>query len=304
MASAGGSEELAAWLSSYERHLRLELGRSEHTVRAYVGDLRAFAEYLASVGVTAAEIDLAVLRAWLGSLAASGASRSTIARRSASLRGFCGWAVKRGHIAGPDPSIRLRSPKVLRELPVIIKQDQASELLDQASHADDAVGLRDWAMLELLYASGIRIGELVGLDVDDVDFDRRTLSVVGKGNKQRVVPFGQPADVALRRWLTYGRRELAAPDTGPALFVGARGRRVDPRSVRRMVNDVTEALGLERLSPHALRHTAATHVLEGGADLRSVQELLGHATLATTQIYTHVSVERLRAVYERAHPRA
>jgi integrase/recombinase XerC len=178
-------------------------------------------------------------------------------------------------------------------------------VVDSAAGADEPLGLRDAVVLELLYASGIRVSELVGLDIDDVDRGRRLLRVLGKGRKERSVPYGLPAEHAVSAWLTRGRPALASPDSGPALLLGARGRRLDPREARRVVHAaVAKAPGAPDIGPHGLRHSAATHVLEGGADLRSVQELLGHASLATTQIYTHVTVERLRAVHAQAHPRA
>jgi integrase/recombinase XerC len=188
----------------------------------------------------------------------------------------------------------------------VLAPDQARTVLESAAAAgDDPVRLRDAVVLELLYASGIRVSELVGLDVDDVDRGRRLVRVLGKGRKERSVPYGVPAEAALDAWLTRGRPALATPESGPALLLGRRGRRLDAREARRTVHAaVAAAPGAPDIGPHGLRHSAATHVLEGGADLRSVQELLGHASLATTQIYTHVTVERLRAVHAQAHPRA
>jgi len=187
----------------------------------------------------------------------------------------------------------------------VLGPDQARALVESAGGAEEPVGLRDAVALELLYGSGIRVSELVGLDVDDVDRGRRLLRVLGKGRKERSVPYGVPAEQALDAWLSRGRPALATSDSGPALLLGARGRRLDAREVRRTVHAaVAGTPGTPDIGPHGLRHSAATHVLEGGADLRSVQELLGHASLATTQIYTHVTVERLRAVHAQAHPRA
>jgi integrase/recombinase XerC len=204
-----------------------------------------------------------------------------------------------------DVGLRLVSPKAHRTLPDVLAPDQARAVVESAAGADDPVGLRDAVVLELLYASGIRVSELVGLDVDDVDRGRRLLRVLGKGRKERSVPYGAPAERALDHWLSRGRPALATPVSGPALLLGLRGRRLDPREARRTVHAaVARAPGAPDVGPHGLRHSAATHVLEGGADLRSVQELLGHASLATTQIYTHVTVERLRAVHAQAHPRA
>ncbi|MFW5469030.1 tyrosine recombinase XerC [Knoellia sp. CPCC 206435] len=317
-----------AVIDAYERHLRAERGRSPHTVRAYLGDLRDFLTHLdgesadrrkGSAGVPPGvtvppsrevpfgAVGLADLRGWLGVLAAAGAARSTIARRSASLRTFFGWATRQGHV-DPDPSLRLVAPKRHRTLPPVLARDDAADLLDVAAVAaddDDPVHLRDRAILELLYATGVRVGELTGLDVDDVDFTSAVLRVIGKGDKERRVPFGRPAAVALTAWLERGRPRLAAEGSGPALFLGRRGRRVDPRQVRSLVHEMLSHLpDAPDVGPHGLRHSAATHLLEGGADLRMVQELLGHSSLATTQIYTHVSIERLAASYAQAHPRA
>ncbi len=259
-----------------------------------------------------AELDLPELRSWLASLDRLGSSRSTVARRAASARSFCSWAQRTHIFVGADPSARLASPRVGRTLPSILKVDQARDLLDSlASAAKIAdqnhrpIALRDHAMLEVLYATGIRVSELCGLDLNDVDQDRFTLRVLGKGSKERSVPFGRPAARALNSWISEGRSKLAMANSGGALFLGHRGNRVDARVVRTVVTRNSDAVDdSPHMTPHGIRHSAATHVLEGGADLRTVQELLGHATLATTQIYTHVSVERLRSVYEQAHPRA
>jgi integrase/recombinase XerC len=223
------------------------------------------------------------------------------------LRRFTAWAHKRGLLV-TDPGDRLATPATHRPLPGVLKQGEASALLDVAIVAaddGDPVHQRDLLALELLYATGMRVGELVGLDLDDVDDSRRTVRVLGKGAKERVVPYGPPAQRALDTWLEQGRPALQTPESGSALLLGARGRRVDPRVVRTVVHRTLRHVpGAPDIGPHGLRHSAATHLLEGGADLRAVQEMLGHATLATTQIYTHVSVERLRATYEQAHPRA
>ena len=294
-------------LHAYARHLGAERGRSPHTRRAYLGDVRNLLTFAAGRGI--GEIDelrIADLRAWLGEQADAGAARSTIARRAASARTFLGWAAHTGRIP-TDPSLRLVAPKRHSALPDVLKQGEAGQLLDIAAvRADDAdpIHVRDRAMLELLYASGIRVGELAALDVDDLDLDQRVVRVMGKGSKERVVPFGEPA----RRSHVPGRSVRsthATPPSGPAHFHGRRGRRVDARQVRSTVHEMLSHLpNAPDLGPHGLRHSAATHLLEGGADLRMVQELLGHASLATTQLYTHVSVERLRTSYEQAHPRA
>lgn len=295
-------------LEEFARHLRSERGRSEHTERAYVGDVRSLLGFAAARGATQPDqLDLALLRSWLASMTGAGLARATIARRSAAARAFCAWAARTGRIPH-DPALRLASPRRERTLPGVLAQSQASALLEIAQLAaddGDPLRLRDRAALELLYASGIRVGELVGLDVDDVDLQRRSLRVLGKGAKERVVPFGQPAARAVIDWLERGRPLLATGGSAAALLLGRRGRRADPRQVRAAVHAlVAHVAGAQDIGPHGLRHSAATHLLEGGADLRAVQELLGHATLQTTQIYTHVSVERLKATYEQAHPRA
>lgn len=258
-------------------------------------------------------LDLSELRAWLAGQHAQGASRTTLARRAASIRTFTAWAQRSGHLE-TDPGARLAAPRAHRTLPGVLNTDQAATLMRSSeigAGEGDPLGLRDHAVLELLYATGIRVSELCGLDVGDIDFSRRVLRVIGKGDKERVVPFGLPAERSLREWLDRGRPELlssvpsARSGNEHALFLGARGNRVDQRSVRRVVSDAVSSVpGAARMGPHGLRHSAATHLLEGGADLRSVQELLGHATLATTQLYTHVTVERLKAIHDRTHPRA
>lgn len=294
-------------LAAFLRYLALERSRSEHTVRAYESDLKSMLGSAAEDGaVDLGSIDLRMLRRWLGRQSEAGLSRSTLARRSAAARSFLGWATREGHIEA-DPSIRLAATKRQQHLPEVLHQDQAERLVHTAAdtaQAGDPVAVRNMAVLELLYATGIRVGELVGLDVDDIDLERRTSRVLGKGNKQRTVPFGVPAADALVRWL--GAREaLLNADSGAALFLGKRGARLGQRQARDVVDSALRELGdTSARGPHTLRHTAATHLLDGGADLRSVQELLGHASLATTQLYTHVSVERLRASYLAAHPRA
>ncbi|WP_307812615.1 tyrosine recombinase XerC [Phycicoccus sp. CSK15P-2] len=295
-------------LDAFERHLRVERGRSDHTVRAYVRDVGTF---LGAVGAEddagLRSITLADLRAWLGQVARAGAARATVARTSASLRTFFGWCERTGRMDA-DPSLRLAAPRRQRTLPPVLGERSAVGLLQVAAvAADDAdpVHLRDRAALELLYATGIRVGELVGLDVDDVDLDQCVLRVVGKGDKERRVPFGVPARDAVRTWLAEGRPALAVAGSGPALLLGRRGRRADQRQIRDVVHRlVAHVPDAPDIGPHGLRHSAATHLLEGGADLRMVQELLGHASLATTQIYTHVSVDRLKHSYAQAHPRA
>ncbi|MET3174205.1 UNVERIFIED_ORG: integrase/recombinase XerC [Arthrobacter sp. UYCu721] len=295
-------------IAGFGRYLTAERARSGHTLRAYLSDLRSLLEYAASDGVTDLPgLELGTLRRWLGAQSQAGISRATLARRSATARSFTTWAM-REELIETDPALRLRAPKAERSLPGVLQSHQLLRLLnslEEAATDGSPVPVRNRAMVELLYATGLRVGELAALDVDDLNPDRRTLQVVGKGNKERTVPYGVPAAVAVDDWLRRARPLLVTGHSGPALFLGARGRRVDQRQVRTVVNALFEALGdTSATGPHALRHSAATHLLDGGADLRAVQEILGHSSLATTQIYTHVSVERLRSSYQQAHPRA
>jgi integrase/recombinase XerC len=304
----GLPQELAEALAGFERHLRSERGLSAHSVRAYCGDVATLLEHARRMGRhTPAEIDLRLLRSWLAGQATRGLARATVSRRAAAARAFTAWLHRRG-VTAADPGQLLASPRSTRALPGVLRRDEADALLNVAGLAADEerpVAIRDVALLELLYASGIRVGELCALDLDDIDRERRVLRVLGKGSKERTVPIGAPALRALERWLAHGRPALCRASSGSALFLGSRGGRVDPRTVRRAMHTLMRHVpGAPDLGPHGLRHSAATHLLEGGADLRSVQELLGHATLATTQIYTHVSVDRLKATYDQAHPRA
>ncbi|QNN52140.1 tyrosine recombinase XerC [Nocardioides mesophilus] len=306
--AAGLPEAMAAVLADYERHLLSERDLTEHTVRAYLGDVAAMLEHAHRLGHRdVCTLDLRTLRSWLAQQQVLGRARTTLARRATAVRVFTSWAHRTG-LAQTDAGALLGSPKARRTLPAALRADEARALLEAAAvHADDGspLGLRDVALLEMLYATGIRVGELCGLDLDDVDRERRVVRVLGKGRKERTVPFGVPAERALDAWVHRGRPRLVADDSGSALFLGARGRRLDQRAVRTVVHRrLAEVPGAPDLGPHGLRHTAATHLLEGGADLRSVQELLGHASLATTQIYTHVTNERLRQAYRQAHPRA
>ncbi|WP_428985791.1 tyrosine recombinase XerC [Sinomonas terricola] len=294
-------------LEGFLRHLELGRGRSPHTVRAYEGDLVSMLGAAEQDGAGALkDIDLAKLRRWLGRQSESGLSRSTLARRTAAVRSFTAWAVREG-LLETDPALRLGSPKRHQHLPEVLHAEQTRRMLSglaEAADGGDPVAVRDVALVELLYATGIRVSELVGLDIDDVDLGALTIRVLGKGNKERTVPFGLPAANALVRWLG-ARRALVIANSGSALFLGRRGGRLGQRQARETVDSALHGLGDTAASgPHALRHTAATHLLDGGADLRSVQELLGHSSLATTQLYTHVSVERLRSSYVQAHPRA
>ena len=301
-------EPMARLIGDYERHLVSERDLTAHTVRAYLGDVTSLLDHCVRLGHTGVDdLDLRDLRSWLARLQTTGCSRTTIARRATAARVFTSWLHRTGRLP-TDPGAALGSPRKHKTLPAVLRADEAEALVRAAAdRADDGtpVGLRDVAMFELLYATGIRVGELAGLDIDDVDDDRRLVRVLGKGRKERSVPFGAPAARALRRWLDGGRPQLIVAGSGPALFLGVRGRRIDQRAVRDLVHRrIAEVPGAPDIGPHGLRHTAATHLLEGGADLRSVQELLGHASLATTQLYTHVTTDRLRRAYQQAHPRA
>ena len=317
-------------VDDFVRYLRSERNRSEHTIRAYASDVTHLGRDLAtrrrsempidersggerSGDIADGDLDAALvaatlvdLRSWLSAQAQNDAARATIARRAAAARTFYSWATRTGRVTA-DPSLRLVAPRRRGRLPAVLRQADAAALLDVAAMAaddDDPIHVRNRAVLELLYASGIRVGELVAIDIDDVDLSTDMVRVTGKGAKERVVPFGIPARQALRAWLAL-RSRLATSDSGAALFLGRRGRRVDQRQVREVVHGlVAHVRDAPDLGPHGLRHSAATHLLEGGADLRVVQELLGHASLATTQLYTHVSVDRLRRSYQQAHPRA
>ncbi len=301
-------EPMARVLGEYERHLAVERDLTAHTVRAYISDVGGLLDHAARLGCTdVGELDLRTLRSWLAKQQTLGKSRTTIARRATAARVFTAWLARTGR-APTDAGASLGSPKAHKTLPPVLRADEASDLIRAATErADDGspVGLRDVAMLELLYATGIRVGELVGLDIDDLDRERNVVRVFGKGRKERTVPFGRPAARAVDFWLKHARPLLVVDGSGPALFLGARGRRIDQRAVREMVHRrIADVPGAPDIGPHGLRHTAATHLLEGGADLRSVQELLGHASLATTQLYTHVTTDRLRRAYQQAHPRA
>ena len=302
---AGLSSEFEAAINDFERHLRLERNRPANTVRGYVADVVSVLDHARRRGAsTMADLDLGHLRSWLAELRQGGAARSSLARRAAAARTFTAWARTTGLIDA-DPGQLLASPRPHRTLPPILAAGEAVALMEVDRDDTSPLGQRDRLVVELLYASGIRVAELVGLDVNDIDRHRRVMRVFGKGAKKRTVPFGQPALAALDAWLAIGRPALAQPGSGPALLLGARGRRLDQRAAREIVHQRLRGVpGAPDLGPHGLRHTAATHLLDGGADLRAVQELLGHASLATTQIYTHVSVERLRQAYTSAHPRA
>ena len=339
---------LSSALADFCRHLDAERALSRHTIRAYHGDIQSLLAHAVQFGVhEPGALDVTTLRGWLASQHEAGAARATLARRGAAARAFTSFAHRQGWLAA-DPGPQLGTPKAHRTLPQVLRRDEIdaalAECQDRAlrdfasgQRTQAALSMRDAAVLELLYASAIRVSELCDLDRGGLDTDRRTVRVLGKGRKERVVPVGVPAMRAVARWEEVGRPVLATPRSGAALFLGARGGRLDPRTARRIVHarlvaagrDVDTLVGapwdavpgepgqlsesgepnlraqsVRDAGPHAIRHTAATHLLEGGADLRSVQEILGHASPATTQIYTHVSAERLKASYRQAHPRA
>ncbi|MCU1543077.1 MAG: recombinase XerC [Microbacteriaceae bacterium] len=321
---------LDAMLSDFVRYLSVERGFSEHTVRSYRSDLVDLLRFAEEAGVTdSSGIDLELLRGWLWRSSTAGLAKATLARRSATARALTSWLARTG-AAPTDSAARLRAPKPDRHLPRVLTRAQMDGILAGLSRraaSGDPIAIRDLAIVELLYASALRVSELTGLDVRDVDLGRLTVRVLGKGSKERVVPFGVPAKTALSDWLDaragllagagVARPESAtgtgatphattAQGTGAnAMFLGARGARLGSRAVYRMVAGLLDDVpGGGPAGPHALRHTAATHLLDGGADLRAVQEMLGHASLGTTQIYTHVSTERLKESYAMAHPRA
>ncbi|MGB3184323.1 MAG: tyrosine recombinase XerC [Ornithinimicrobium sp.] len=308
-----GSGEVQPALTSdvldlFARHLRVERARSEHTTRGYLSDLRALDASLTHEGVSSlADIELRHLRSFLAAQAGAGMARSSISRRAASIKTFFGWAHEQGYLQH-NPATRLTAPSPTKHLPGVLAAGQATALMDLAAVAsddDDPLHIRNRAMVEFLYATGVRVGELCGLNVDDIDLGARHARVLGKGKKERMVVFGAPAADAAAAYLASARPRLATADSGPATFLGRRGRRVDQRQVRAVVHDLLSHLkDAPDLGPHGLRHSAATHLLDGGADIRTVQEILGHASLATTQLYTHVSTRRLRAAYSQAHPRA
>ncbi|MEV0651294.1 tyrosine recombinase XerC [Phytomonospora sp. NPDC050363] len=291
-------------IAGFAGHLADVRRRSEHTVRAYTGDIVSLLDHAARGGArTIGDIDLEMLRGWLAQLRRAGVARATVARRAAAARTFTSWAQRTG-LTEDDAGLRLGVPRVRRTAPTVLRTEQATDLVETPITDESALGLRDRAVLEILYASGIRVSELCGLNVADVDSERRLLRVIGKGDKERKVPFGVPAQDAVDEYLTAGRPHLRGAADEPALLLGVRGGRLHPTIVRRIVRGAALAAGLAHTTPHGVRHSTATHMLEGGADLRSVQELLGHATISTTQIYTHVSAERLREAFTQAHPRA
>ncbi|CAB4809139.1 unannotated protein [freshwater metagenome] len=294
-------------IAQYEEHLAMVRNLSDNSIRGYVGDLESFLAHMEKLKVLEfKDLTIEHIRSWLANLQTTGVARSTLTRRIVSIRAFTNWAASNGWLTS-DLGANLSIPKAHRTLPEILDVDEAAQILKalevKAGEEVSAVNLRDLAMLEVLYASGIRVSELCGLNLGDIDASRNTLSVIGKGDRQRVVPLGIPAMKALQNYLSNGRGEFLNNKSADAVFLGSRGKRIDQRTVREVVYEAMKAVGAT-MGPHGLRHSAATHLLEGGADLRTVQEILGHASLATTQIYTHVSPERLQSAYKQAHPRA
>ncbi|TAM71379.1 MAG: tyrosine recombinase XerC [Microbacteriaceae bacterium] len=304
--------DLQQAIDDFALYLTAERGYSPQTVRAYRADLGQLREFAAGRAIEDSDaLTLDLLRDWLWHGAQAGLAKATLARRSAAAKSFSGWAARTKHSAR-DAGARLRAPKADRKLPRVLTRAQMDDIvrrLGVAAAGGDPLAVRDLAVIELLYASALRVSELTGVDIDDVDLDRLTVRVLGKGSKERVVPFGVPARAAIVDYLRLARPVLRAgaraPESTAALFLGARGARLGTRAVYGLVSGILAELpGSGPAGPHALRHTAATHLLDGGADLRAVQELLGHASLGTTQIYTHVSTQRLVESYRLAHPRA
>jgi integrase/recombinase XerC len=304
-----GSVALSEIRDAFLKYLESERNLSAHTIRAYLGDLDSFFEHLEKLDITDfSKLELSHIRSWLANQQVKGGARTTLSRRAVSIRLFTKWATKKGYLA-KDVGATLATPKGARTLPDVLNVADAGLAMDalatRVAEEDGPLSKRDCAMVEVLYASGARVSELCGLDLQDIDYERNTIRVIGKGNKERTIPLGNPAMRALDAWLKEGRPSLAGDKSDRAVFLGARGKRIDQRTVRTVVYQALEALeGAVKLGPHALRHSAATHLLEGGADLRTVQEILGHASLATTQIYTHVSTKRLQKAFKQAHPRA
>ncbi|CAN5635100.1 tyrosine recombinase XerC [soil metagenome] len=300
-------ETLAGVCRDFVRAAKVERDLSPHTVAAYQRDLEQFTQWVARSNVTVLEaIDRRLLRRYLAWLCERRYARRSVARKASVVRSMLRWAVQQGLLAS-NPAEELATPKLDRSLPRVLKKDEAVALCELPP-GDDAVGLRDRVVLELLYGSGLRVSELCGLDLDDVDLAASSVRPLGKGRKERRVPLSAPARRAIEAYVAGARADLSAraesqPDVR-ALLLNQRGARLGPRSVRTLLAKYAGGEDARPVAPHALRHSFATHLLDGGADLRSVQELLGHESLGTTQIYTHVSNERLRAVYERSHPRA
>ncbi len=301
------ASELTALLEEFAADLAVGKGFSANTVKAYTSDVSDLASFMESKNQNEiSDLDLELVRDWLWRVSEKGLSKTTLARKSASVRAFTAWLYKNGNLDS-DPGLKLRSPKASRTLPKVVSREAMSgifEKLEPSATPDNPAAIQDLLMVELLYGSGIRVSELVGLNLEDIDYGRKILRVTGKGNKQRMVPYSDPAGDALATWIRVGRPQFENEVSQSALLINSRGKRVGVRQVYALVASLLSDTAVGQAGPHALRHSAATHLLDGGADLRAVQELLGHSSLATTQIYTHVSVDRLKQGYLKAHPRA
>lgn len=301
------ASELTALLEEFAADLAVGKGFSPNTVKAYTSDVSDLASFMESKNQNEiSDLDLELVRDWLWRVSEKGLSKTTLARKSASVRAFTAWLYKNGNLDS-DPGLKLRSPKASRTLPKVVSREAMSgifEKLEPSATPDNPAAIQDLLMVELLYGSGIRVSELVGLNLEDIDYGRKILRVTGKGNKQRMVPYSDPAGDALATWIRVGRPQFENEVSQSALLINSRGKRVGVRQVYALVASLLSDTAVGQAGPHALRHSAATHLLDGGADLRAVQELLGHSSLATTQIYTHVSVDRLKQGYLKAHPRA
>ena len=278
-------------------------GTSANTQKAYRTDIHDLIAFLTAKKL---DLDLNALRDWLWVMTDAGATKSTLARKSSAARAFTAYLAER-EVIPADPGLKLRSPKLDRNLPKVVSEKSIDEVLLRLKNlatSDDPSAIRDWCAVELLYATGMRVSELAALDISDFDFSRRLIRVTGKGNKQRMLPYGEAAAEVLDRWVRVGRKKFEIAKSGDALLINSRGSRVGVRQLYSVVAEQLAETPTGKAGPHALRHSAATHLLDHGADLRAVQEILGHASLGTTQIYTHVSVERLRKSFEQAHPRA
>lgn len=293
--------------NEFADYLQAARGFSPNTVKAYESDVLDLVAFLEKIDVRSVDkIELDLVRDWLFAADQVGLAKSTLARKSAAIRSFSAW-LKKNNLVEVDFAQRLKSPKASRPLPKVVSRQTLAEIFDSLevrAVPDNPHAIRDLVAIELLYASGCRVSELIGLNLEDVDYARNILKVTGKGSKQRMVPFGAPAREALDTWVNVGRPQLLGEKSGQALLLNSRGQRLGVRQIYSLVASLTEGTATGATGPHSLRHSAATHLLDGGADLRAVQELLGHASLGTTQIYTHVSVERLRDGYQKAHPRA
>ena len=297
----------AALITQYQEHLALVRNLSDNSIKGYVTDLESFLKHMEKLGIVEFnQLEIEHIRSWLANLQTTGVARATLTRRIVSIRAFTNWAAASGWL-NSDLGANLAIPKPHKTLPEVLNVDEAATVLKslelKAIEEPTPINLRDLALVEVLYGTGIRVSELCGLNLEDVDRTRNTLNVYGKGDKQRVVPIGIPAMKSIDNYISNARSELINDNSAQALFLGSRGKRIDQRTVREVVYEAMKAVGA-KMGPHGLRHSAATHLLEGGADLRTVQEILGHASLATTQIYTHVSPERLQSAYKQAHPRA